>query len=65
MFNAPVPGVVEDTGSGVVLACFNLAKGTLDWRPTGLGEGHQLIAVGAKGALFTSPAGGFAVVPVP
>jgi len=65
VFNAPVPGVDQATGSGVVLACFNLAKGTLDWRPTGLGEGHQLIAVGAKGALFTSPAGGFAVVPVP
>jgi hypothetical protein len=52
-------------GKGLALARFNLGRGTLEWTSTGLGEGHQLVAVVPKGALFTSPEGGLVVVPMP
>ncbi|MBI4912333.1 MAG: hypothetical protein HY823_06320 [Acidobacteria bacterium] len=53
------------SGKGLALACFRLDRGTVEWRSTGLTEGHLLIGASVSGAVFSAPSGGLATVPVP
>ena len=64
-FSAPqVRGSGAPEAKGVVLARFDLAKGTLDWLPTGLPEGHRLVGLLDREAVFLNPEGGLSYAPI-
>jgi hypothetical protein len=68
IFGVFSPSQVRSCGapesSGLVLARFDLAKGTLDWLPTPLAEGHQLVGLLDSEAVFLAPGGGLAYAPI-
>lgn len=49
---------------GLLLARFDLAKGTLEWLPTPLAEGHRLVGLLDTEAVFLAPGGGLAYAPI-
>lgn len=61
---AQLKGSGSPEAKGVVLARFDLAKGTLDWIPTGLTEGHRLVGLLEHEAVFLNPEGGLSYAPV-
>lgn len=68
LFSAFSPSQVRDCGApeskGLLLARFDLAKGTLEWLPTPLGDGHQLVGLLDHEAVFLKPGGGLAFAPI-
>jgi hypothetical protein len=64
IFGAFTPSQVKACGApaskGVILARFDLAKGTLEWLPTPLAEGHRLVGLLDEEAVFIAPEGGLA-----
>lgn len=59
-----VKGCGAPEGRGLVLARFDLAAGSLEWLPTTLGEGHQLLGLLDHEAVFLAPGGGLAYAPI-
>ena len=68
LFSAFIPGQVRNCGApeskGLLLARFDLHKGTLDWLPTSLAEGHRLVGLLESEAVFLAPQGGLAFTPI-
>ena len=68
IFGVFTPSQVKSCGApeskGLLLARFDLAKGTLDWLPTPLAEGHQLVGLLDSEAVFLVPSGGLAYAPI-
>ena len=68
LFSAFDPAQLRGTGApdakGMVLARFDLARGTLDWIPTGLTEGHRLVGLLDHEAVFLNPEGGLSYAPI-
>jgi hypothetical protein len=68
LFSAFLPSQVKACGApesqGLLLARFDLAKGTLDWLPTILAEGHRLVGLLDGEAVFLAPNGGLAYTPI-
>jgi hypothetical protein len=68
IFSVFAPGQVRSCGApeskGLLLARFDLAKGTLDWLPTSLNEGHRLVGLLDTEAVFLAPDGGLAYAPI-
>jgi len=68
IFSVFAPSQVRSCGApeskGLLLARFNLAKGTLDWLPTTLAEGHRLVGLLETEAVFLAPEGGLAFAPI-
>jgi hypothetical protein len=61
---AQLKGSGAPDAKGVVLARFDLAKGALDWIPTGLTEGHRLVGLLEHEAVFLNPEGGLSYAPI-
>ena len=63
-----MPSQVKSCGApeskGLLLARFDLAKGTLEWLPTPLAEGHRLVGLLDTEAVFLAPGGGLAYAPI-
>jgi len=55
-------GAPESTG--LMLARFDLLNGALEWIPTTLAEGHQLVGLLDREAVFLAPGGGLAYAPI-
>ena len=49
---------------GLMLARFDLLSGSLEWIPTQLAEGHQLVGLLDREAVFLAPGGGLAYAPI-
>jgi hypothetical protein len=49
---------------GLLLARFDIAKGTIDWVTTPLSEGHELVGLLDTEAVFLAPGGGLAYAPI-
>lgn len=68
LFGVFTPGQARACGApdarGLLLARFDLAKGTLDWLPTPLSEGHRLVGLLDAEAVFLAPEGGLAYAPI-
>lgn len=68
IFGAFTPAQVKSCGApdskGLVLARFDLAKGTLAWLPTPLPDGHLLVGLLDTEAVFLAPGGGLAYAPI-
>ena len=68
LFGVFAPSQVRSCGApeskGLLLARFDLAKGTLDWLPTTLSEGHHLVGLLDTEAVFLAPGGGLAYAPI-
>jgi len=68
IFGVFAPSQVKSCGApeskGLLLARFDLAKGTMDWLPTPLAEGHRLIGLLDAEAVFLAPGGGLAYAPI-
>jgi len=68
LFGVFTPSQVKSCGApeskGLLLARFNLAKGTLDWLPTTLADGHRLVGLLETEAVFLAPDGGLAFAPI-
>ncbi|MDP1831252.1 MAG: hypothetical protein Q8K67_04275 [Geothrix sp.] len=68
IFSVFTPSQVKSCGApeskGLLLARFDLAKGTLDWLPTPLSEGHHLVGLLDTEAVFLAPSGGLAYAPI-
>ncbi len=68
IFGVFSPSQVKSCGApeskGLLLARFDLAKGTLDWLPTALADGHQLVGLLDDEAVFLVPNGGLAYAPI-
>jgi hypothetical protein len=68
IFGVFVPKQVKACGGpdskGLVLARFDLGKGTLDWIPTPLADGHHLVGLLETEAVFLAPQGGLAYAPI-
>ncbi|NWJ40337.1 MAG: hypothetical protein HXX12_05125 [Geothrix sp.] len=68
IFGVFAPSQVKSCGApeskGLLLARFDLAKGTMEWLPTPLGEGHRLIGLLDAEAVFLAPGGGLAYAPI-
>ncbi|BDU68732.1 hypothetical protein GETHOR_08330 [Geothrix oryzae] len=68
VFGVFTPAQVKSCGApesqGLVLARFDLLKGTLDWLPTPLAEGHRLVGLLDHEAVFLAPGGGLAYAPI-
>lgn len=64
-FSAPqLKGSDAPEAKGIVLARFDLAKGSLDWIPTGLSEGHRLVGLLDHEAVFLNAEGGLSYAPI-
>ena len=64
-FSGPqLKGTGAPEAKGIVLARFDLAKGSLDWIPTGLTEGHRLVGLLDHEAVFLNPEGGLSYAPI-
>lgn len=61
LFSAFTPAQVKTSqapgSKGLILARFDLAKGTLDWVPTDIPEGHQFVGLLDHEAVFLTPQG--------
>jgi hypothetical protein len=68
IFGVFAPSQVKSCGApeskGLLLARFDLAKGTLEWLPTPLAEGHRLVGLLETEAVFLAPNGGLAYTPI-
>ena len=68
IFGVFAPSQVKSCGApeskGLLLARYDLAKGTLDWLPTPLSEGHRLVGLLDTEAVFLAPNGGLAYAPI-
>jgi hypothetical protein len=68
IFGVFAPSQVKSCGApeskGLLLARFDLAKGTMEWLPTPLAEGHRLIGLLDAEAVFLAPGGGLAYAPI-
>lgn len=68
IFGVFAPSQVKSCGApeskGLLLARFDLTKGTLDWLPTTLSEGHHLVGLLDAEAVFLAPGGGLAYTPI-
>lgn len=68
LFGAFAPSQVKVCGApsseGLVLGRFDLAKGSLEWLPTNLSEGHRLVGLLDAEAVFLVPGGGLAYAPI-
>lgn len=68
IFGAFTPAQVKSCGApdakGLVLARFDLAKGTLAWVTTPLPDGHLLVGLLDTEAVFLAPGGGLAFAPI-
>ncbi len=68
VFGVFAPSQVKTCGApdskGLLLARFDLLKGTLDWLPTPLAEGHRLVGLLDSEAVFVAPGGGLAYAPI-
>ncbi len=68
IFSVFTPSQVKSCGApeskGLLLARFDLAKGTLEWLPTPLAEGHHLVGLLDNEAVFLAPGGGLAYAPI-
>ena len=68
IFGVFTPSQVKSCGApesqGLLLARFDLAKGTLDWLTTPLAEGHRLVGLLDTEAVFLAPGGGLAYAPI-
>lgn len=64
VFGVFTPNQVKSCGapesSGLLLARYDLAKGTMEWLPTSLAEGHLLVGLLEDEAVFLAPKGGLA-----
>jgi len=64
IFGTFTPSQVKACGApaskGLILARFDLAKGSLEWLPTPLAEGHRLVGLLDGEAVFIAPEGGLA-----
>lgn len=68
LFGVFVPSQVKACGAppaeGLMLGRFDLAKGSLEWLPTNLSEGHRLVGLLDTEAVFLAPGGGLAYAPI-
>lgn len=68
LFGSFTPSQVKSCGApeskGLLLARFDLAKGTMEWMSTPLAEGHQLVGLLDAEAVFLAPGGGLAYAPI-
>src|SRR5512133_357078 len=68
IFSVFAPNQVKSCGApesaGLMLARFDLLNGALDWIPTPLAEGHQLVGLLDHEAVFLAPGGGLAYAPI-
>ncbi|HEY3399937.1 MAG TPA: hypothetical protein VGK03_04840 [Geothrix sp.] len=68
IFGVFTPSQVKSCGApeskGLVLARFDLLNGAMDWLPTALAEGHQLVGLLDHEAIFLAPGGGLAYAPI-
>lgn len=68
IFGVFTPSQVKSCGApeskGLLLARFDLAKGTMEWLPTPLAEGHRLVGLLDTEAVFLTPNGGLAYAPI-
>jgi hypothetical protein len=68
VFGVFTPSQVKSCGApesrGLLLARFDLGRGTLDWVPTNLAEGHRLVGLLDTEAVFLAPGGGLAFAPI-
>lgn len=68
IFGVFTPSQVKSCGApeskGLLLARYDLAKGTLQWLPTSLAEGHRLVGLLETEAVFLAPGGGLAYTPI-
>ncbi|HLP31264.1 MAG TPA: hypothetical protein VK150_07870 [Geothrix sp.] len=68
VFGVFTPSQVKSCGApesrGLLLARFDLGRGTLDWLTTGLAEGHRLVGLLDTEAVFLAPGGGLAFTPI-
>jgi len=61
---AQLKGTGAPETKDMVLARFDLAKGSLDWIPTPLAEGHELVGLLDHEAVFLNPEGGLSYAPI-
>jgi len=68
IFGVFTPSQVKSCGApeskGLMLARFDLLNGALEWLPTTLSEGHQLVGLLDHEAVFLAPGGGLAYAPI-
>ncbi len=68
IFGVFTPKQVRSCGApeskGLLLARFDLARGTLEWLPTPLDQGHRLVGLLDTEAVFLAPDGGLAYTPI-
>lgn len=68
VFGVFAPSQVKSCGApeskGLLLARFDLGKGTLEWLTTPLSEGHRLVGLLDTEAVFIAPNGGLAYAPI-
>jgi len=68
VFGVFAPSQVKSCGApeskGLLLARFDLGKGTLEWLTTPLSEGHRLVGLLDTEAVFVAPGGGLAYAPI-
>lgn len=68
IFSVFTPSQVKSCGApeskGLLLARFDLTRGTLAWLPTALAEGHRLVGLLDSEAVFLAPNGGLAYAPI-
>jgi hypothetical protein len=68
IFSVFAPSQVKACGApestGLMLARFDLLSGALEWIPTPLAEGHQLVGLLDHEAVFLAPGGGLAYTPI-
>ena len=68
IFGVFTPSQVKSCGApdskGLLLARFDVAKGTMEWLTTPLAEGHRLVGLLDTEAVFLAPSGGLAYAPI-
>ena len=68
LFGVFTPSQVKSCGApesrGLLLARFDLARGTMEWLTTPLAEGHRLVGLLESEAIFLAPHGGLAYAPI-
>ncbi len=68
IFSVFTPKQVRSCGApeskGLLLARFDLARGTLEWLPTSLDQSHRLVGLLDTEAVFLAPEGGLAYTPI-
>lgn len=64
MAAVPASQIPAEKKAGLLLARLNLAAGSVDFLPTGVGEDHKLIGVLDTEAVIMKPGGGLVLVPI-